>query len=76
MANRIGCLPEFGGQLESRTGFQPLCYDERMGRARGARVGTSHRSKGALVPGDKKAIRGAFTPTSSCNRFQRHRNRD
>ena len=76
MANRIGRLTGFGGQLESRTGFQPLCCDERTGRARGAKVGTSRQSKGAPVPGDKKAVRDAFTPTSSCNRFQRHRDRD
>ena len=31
MANRIGRLIGFGGQPESRTGFQPLCYDK--GRA-------------------------------------------
>ena len=76
MANRIGRLTGFGGQSESRTGFQPLSCDERTGRARGARVGTSCQSKCAPVPGDKKAVRGAFTPTFSCNRFQRHRNRD
>ena len=76
MANRIGRLTGFGGQPESRIGFQLLCCDERTGRARGARVGTSRRSKCAPTPGDKKAVRGAFTPTISCNRFQRHRNRD
>ena len=76
MANRIGRLTGFGGQPESRTGFQPLCCDERTGRARGARVGTSRRSKRAPVPGDKKAVKGAFTPIFSCNRFQCHRDRN
>ena len=75
-SNWIGHLTGFGGQLESRTGFQPLCCDERMGWARGARVGTSRRSKRAPVPRDKKAVKGAFTPTFCCKHFQRHRDRD
>ena len=76
MANRIGRLTGFGGQPESRTGFQPLCCDERTGQARGARVETSRRSKRAPVPRDKKAVRGTFTPTFRYKHFQHHRDRD
>ena len=69
MANWIGRLTGFGGQPESRTGFQPLCCDEKTGQERGTRVGTSRRSKRAPVPRDKKDVKGAFTPTFCCKHF-------
>ena len=62
MANRIGRLTGFGGQPESRTGFQSLCCDERTGRARGARVGTSRRSKHAPILRDRRLLEALLFP--------------